>query len=365
MKKRLLFITFLFIGISTIILIRLNSTIFLDEQKLVYDNLNKVLHSNMNSIKQDALSFSLAAASFPILKSAILEKNQIEVTKILNELNDNMNNSFKNSKIKIQILTKERLYCTKKKEHFSSELYKNYYNTLFKELKNHKSLIDNTHNGIKITTPILDNGAVIAFFDIYLAYDVFVQNMRKQKIEMVVILKNINNETANNKEFIPIGENHYIANENYNKILIETLKNLSPKELEMLFLEEYLFKNELFYAFYDVKDAKGLSVGKFVAIVNEETFNFISQKEEFFLKSIVTINNTSEDFYNFVKHKEENMFLNVEKGYIKNLKDVVDEKDRWEFEEIAREKLFNLSKEELVDFILQQSKHKEIKGEIK
>jgi hypothetical protein len=102
-----------------------------------------------------------------------------------------------------------------------------------------------------------------------------------------------------------------------------------------------------------------------VAIVKEEIFDEINNKQDSFLKNIVTINNTSEDFYNFVKHKDENMFLNIEKGYIKNLKDVIDEKDKLEFEEVARQKLLNLSKEELVDFILQQSKHSEIKGQIR
>ena len=366
MKKRLLFITFLLIGLCTIILIRLNSTIFLDQQKLVYDNLNKILNSTIDSVKQDALSFSLAATSFPTLKEAILLKDQKVVMEILNELNDNINKSFKNEKINIQILTQDFLYCTQAQKDFSKENYKEYVQAVFNELQHNNSSLIQTHNAIKIRTPIMDSGKVIAFFDIQIMFDVVVQNMRKHKIEVITILDETKNDIASfTKESIKINAHYFVVNDNYNKILLGQLTSLNSKDIQELFDKEYIFKNELFYALYDIKNMQGVSLGKFIAIVNPKMFDTISNKEDSFLRNIVTINNTSEDFYNFVKHKEENMFLNIEKGYIKNLKDVVDEKDKNEFEEIARQKLLNLSKEELVDFILQQSKHSEIKGQIR
>lgn len=366
MKKRLLFITFLFIGLGTIILIRVNHTIFLDEQKSVYDNINKMVQSTLNSIKQDALSFSLAATAFPTLKEAIVSNNQKAVSEILSELNDNLNKSFKNENIQIQILTQDHLYCTNAQEHFSFESYKHYFNTIYNELQRNKSSIIQTHNSIKITTPIIEKGEIIAFFDIRIMYDVLVQNMRKHKVEIIALLDKTKLANAQQqKERITFNETYVVGNSNYNQILLNKLTTLLPKAVNELFSYEYLYGNGLFYALYDIKNAKGESTGKFVAIVKEETFDEINNKQDSFLKNIVTINNTSEDFYNFVKHKEENMFLNIEKGYIKNLKDVIDEKDKLEFEEVARQKLLNLSKEELVDFILQQSKHSEIKGQIK
>jgi hypothetical protein len=284
---------------------------------------------------------------------------------ILSELNDNLNKSFKNNNIQIQILTKEQLYSTHQKEHFSFESYQHYFNTIYKELEHNKSSIVQTHNSIKITTPIMEKGEIIAFFDIRILYDVLVQSMRKHKIEIIALLNKTNLSDSQQQERITFNELYVVGNSNYNQILLNKLTTLLPKAVNELFSNEYLYINGLFYALYDIKNAKGESVGKFVAIVKEETFDEINNKQDSFLKNIVTINNTSEDFYNFVKHKEENMFLNIEKGYIKNLKDVIDEKDKLEFEEVAREKLLNLSKEELVDFILQQSKHSEIKGQIK
>ena len=365
MKKRLLFITFLFIGLGTIILIRVNHTIFLDEQKSVYDNINKMVQSTLNSIKQDALSFSLAATAFPTLKEAIVSKNQKAVMEILSELNDNLNKSFKNNNIQIQILTKEQLYCTHQKEHFSFESYQHYFNTIYKELEHNKSSIVQTHNSIKITTAIAEKGEIIAFFDIRILYDVLVQNMRKHKIEIITLLDKHEVPNVPNQHPIPFNDAYVIGNNNYNQTLLNQLTTLLPNALNELFTHEYLYKNGLFYALYDIKNSKTNTKSKFVAIVKEEIFDEINNKQDSFLKNIVTINNTSEDFYNFVKHKDENMFLNIEKGYIKNLKDVIDEKDKLEFEEVARQKLLNLSKEELVDFILQQSKHSEIKGQIR
>lgn len=365
MKKRLLFITFLLIGISTIILIRINSTIFLDEQKAVYDNVNKMLNSTINSIKQDALSFSLAATAFPTLKEAIVNKNKDVVTEILNEINDNLNKSFKNKNIQIQILTKEHLYCTNNKEHFSYQSYSSYFDLISKEVKQNKNTIVQTPKGIQITVPVIDDGKVIAFFDLQIHYEVFAQNMRKHKVEVIALLHKEQKNVKTNDETIYFNNNYIVANKNYNKIVLNRLVTLLPKEVNELFTNEYLYHNELFFTLYDMKNSKGENLGKYVAIMNQAAFDTIKNKEDFFLKNIVTINNTSEDFYNFVKHKEENMFLNIEKGYIKNLKDVVDEKDKSEFEEVARQKLMNLSQEELVDFILQQSKHSDIKGKIR
>ncbi len=365
MKKRLLFITFLFIGICTIILIRINSTIFLDEQKAVYDNLNKMLNSTINSIKQDALSFSLAATAFPTLKEAIITKNKEAVTEILNEINDNLNKSFKNKNIRLQILTKEHLYCTSNKDHFSFDSYSIYFDTVSKEIKQNKSTIVQTQKGIQITVPVVENGEIIAFFDLQMHYEVLAQNMRKHKVEVIALLDKQQNNEETNEETITFNTNYIVANQNYNKIVLNRLITLLPKDINELLTNEYLYHNELFFALYDMKNTKGENLGKYVAIINQAAFDTIKNKEDFFLKNIVTINNSSEDFYNFVKHKEENMFLNIEKGYIKNLKDVVDEKDKSEFEEVARQKLMNLSKEELVDFILQQSKHSDIKGQIR
>lgn len=365
MKKRLLFITFLLIGLGTIILIRVNHTIFLDEQKSVYDNINKMVQSTLNGIKQDALSFSLAATAFPTLKEAILSKNQEAVMEILNELNDNLNKSFKNDNIRIQILTKEQLFCTNKEEHFSFESYQHYFNTIYKELEHNKSSIIQTNNSIKVTTAILEDTEIIAFFDIRILYDVLVQNMRKHKIEIIPLFNKQEDVTVLQDHTLSLNDSFSIGNNNYNQTLLNQFMTLLPKDLEELLTREYLYTNGLFYAVYDIKNSKANTSSKFVAIIKEEIFDDINNKQDSFLENIVTINNTSEDFYNFVKHKDENMFLNIEKGYIKNLKDVIDEKDKLEFEEIARQKLLNLSKEELVDFILQQSKHSEIKGQIK
>lgn len=365
MKNRLLFITFLFIGISTIILIRINSTIFLDQQKAVYDNLSKLLTASSDNLKQDALTFSSAAVSSSDLKEALLNNDQKTILEILNDLSVNINKSFKNDKINLRILTKDTLYCNEQTNNGIRTGYAESFNKILKESQRNNSSIIQTNNTIKVRTPILNNGEIIAFFDVQILFDVFVQTMRPHKIEVIVLFDDKSVPSSLLTEENKVLNGHYfVANDNYNKTLLLELKNLNQTQIQELFTNEYVFVDELFYALYDMKNIQGESLGKFVAIVNKTIFTSLI-KEESFLKNIVTINTTSDDFYNFVQHQEENMFLNIEKGYIKNLKDVVDEKDKTEFEEIARQKLLNLSKEELVDFILQQSKHSEIKGQIR
>lgn len=365
MKNKLLFITFLFIGICTIILIRINSTIFLDQQKAVYDNLNKLLYASSDNLKQDALTFSLAATSSAVLKEAILANDQKTILEMINDLSVNINKNFKNEKINLRILTKDNLYCNEQNSNGIKIGYNDYFNKALQEFQRINSSIIQTNSTIKVRTPIINNGKISAFFDVQIKFDVLVQAMRQHKVEIIALFDDkVNAVSLRMKENGAINTHYFVANENTNKTLLAELKKLNEKQIHELFTNEYLYVNELFFALYDIKNIQGESLGKFVAIVNKKVFDSLI-KEDSFLKNILTINTTSDDFYNLVKHQEQNMFLNIEKGYIKNLKDVVDEKDKTEFEEIARQKLLNLSKEELVDFILQQSKHSEIKGQIR
>jgi hypothetical protein len=331
----------------------------------VYDNLGKILTASSDNLKQDALTFSLAVTSSSVLKEALLANDQKAIMEILNEFSVNINKSFKNDKINLRILTKENLYCNELALNGVRTGYNEYFMKALKESQRSHTSVIQTNSTIKVRTPIVNNGEIIAFFDVQILFDVLVQLVRQHKVEVIVLFDNTLNAVSSFKEKNKaINDHYFVVNDNYNKTLLFELKNLNKKQIEELFSNEYLFANELFYSLHDIKNAQGESLGKLVAIINKKIFDSLT-KEESFLKNILTINTTSDDFYNFVKHQEKNMFLNIEKGYIKNLKDVIDEKDKNEFEEIARQKLLNLSKEELVDFILQQSKHSEIKGQIR
>jgi hypothetical protein len=210
-----------------------------------------------------------------------------------------------------------------------------------------------------VISPIIHENEVIALLEIKVYFDLMVQKLRRHNIEAVPLIK------EKNSEEMGIFKEYTIANSNYNHFLYTQLKTLSNSEIKRLFKDEYLYKKEFFYALNDIKNVQGETLGKWIFIINKKTFETFTQRNQSFLNKIITINNTPEDFYNFAKHTQPDMFLNIEKGYIKNLKDVVDLKDKTEFEEVAREKLLNLSKDELVDFILQQSKQSEIEGEIR
>lgn len=370
MKKRMLYFGIIFFIISSIGLYKINETIFLNEQKTVYDNVSKVLNSTTNNIKHDLNTISSTLAQTSLLQESIIQQKTDVINTFLEQMNSNLRTNFQSNKIFIQVLTKASLYCAKNSDEYFKTHFKRYYDKNLKSIKNSKSsMVDidvRNHLNIKATTPIVEQDKLLGFIEVFALYDIVVQHLRTHKMELIPLLdKQWVNDEYTLKKSPTIAHDFIVANENYNTHFLEKLQTLLPKDMEQLLVNEYLFKHDLFFATFDIHNNRGVALGKYVVILNPQGFEYYRDSQNSFLENIITINNSSEDFYNFVKHKEENMFMNIEKGYIKNLKDVVDERDKSEFEEVAREKLFNLSKEELVDFIMQQSKHSEIQGEIR
>lgn len=369
MKKRVIYLGILFISVCFVGLFYINHTIFINNQKTVYDNTSKVLNTTLSNSKQDLVTISSTLSQTQLLKDAIKEQKSGIADEFLEQMNKNLHLNFQSDKVYIQVLTKDFIYCASNTEKYLKEHFAHYFNKNLKSIKHSRnSVVDinvRNHLNIKATTPITQGEELLGFIEVVSLYDILVQNMRKHKIELIPLL----NKKWITKEYIPrknpvVADEFIVANANYNQLLLKKLQTLLPNDMEALFLNDYLYKNDFFYALFDIKNNRGVALGKYVAILNNQGFEYMSDSQTSFLENIVTINNSAEDFYNFVKHKEENMFMNVEKGYIKNLKDVVDERDKKEFEEVARQKLLNLSKEELVDFIMQQSKHSEIRGKI-
>ncbi|WP_128994764.1 hypothetical protein [Candidatus Marinarcus aquaticus] len=370
MKKRMLYFGIIFFIISSIGLYKINETIFLNEQKTVYDNVSKVLTSTTNNIKQDLITISSTLAQTTLLQESILQQKTEVLNAFLEQMNNTLRTNFQSNKVFVQVLTKESLYCAANSDAYFKTHFKSYYDKNLKSIKNSKSsMVDiNVRNylNIKSTTPIVEQDKLLGFIEVFALYDIVVQHLRAHKIELIPLLdKQWVNDEYTFKNSPTIADDFIVVNENYNRHLLLKLQTLLPKDMEHLFMNEYLFKHDLFFATFDIRNNRGVAMGKYVAVLNLQGFEYYSDSQNSFLENIITINNSSEDFYNFVKHKEENMFMNIEKGYIKNLKDVVEERDKSEFEEVAREKLFKLSKEELIDFIMQQSKHSEIQGEIR
>jgi hypothetical protein len=110
---------------------------------------------------------------------------------------------------------------------------------------------------------------------------------------------------------------------------------------------------------------KGDLLGIFVAIVSKENISNYFGDNNSIIQRILTLNATQDNVYNFIKYKNDNVFMNINDGYIANFNIILDEKEKIEFEEVARSRLSQLTKKELIDFILNKSKQIKITGEIK
>lgn len=370
MKQRILYSGLLIIFIGLIALVYLNQTLFLNEQKRVYDNLSTLLNTTIKNSKQELLNISATIAQTKLLKDAIIENNKEVSNAFLEQMNAKLYSTYKSNKLFVQVLTSEKLYGDMSNENTLKFPIKDDYIDNVDMMKNSKStMVDVTAKEclrLKAISPIVEHERLLGFVEVSSLHDVMVQKLRAHHVELIPLLKQtlLPNKTSLQKS-ARVGNEYIVATQNYNHNLFNKLAMLLPKDMEQLLKEDFLYKYDLYFASFDIRNNRGVSLGKYIFVLNPESFEYYNNTQSGFLENIITMNNSSEDFYDYVKHKEENMFMSIEKGYIKNLKDVVDEKDKMEFEEVAREKLLGLSKEELVDFIMQQSKKSEIRGEIR
>ncbi len=368
--KKLFSILGLFVILFFIILIiNVNKENELRKQNQVYDNLGKILTNAINYEKLNTLSFSIALSEVRAIEDILLNDSLSAY-----EMLSNATNSFKRHLNKqntfTQIIAKNFTIYARSWENIpknSIKLIRKDLIEIFKTKKPTVSIQLDMPPGIKALSAIIHNQQILAILETTTLFDSIVQSLRKAQIETIPLISKqiVPKEYIDHKNFHQI-QNRYIAiNKNTNKFFLKKLQQLTDEEFNLLLSNDFLEKDGLFFSSFKILDSKSTTQATFILAIKKDDFpNFIG-KQQSILRSIYTIGATKNDIYNYAKQNEESIFNTITPQYIINYNHSIESKDRMDFTEVAREKLNQLSKKELIDLILHQYQQKAITGEIR
>lgn len=362
MKRKIYTISFIILTIIIVFVFNINQQAHLLQNETVYDNIKIVVQKTLKDEEEQSTALAFALARNILLKKALKQKDKVLGEMALNDSIEYLEKYSKNQMIQAQIFTaSHRLFARS----FTPEIKTQNKTELNNKISLKRSVDLDIEQGLKLkaTVPIFENNALLGYVQVVTDFESLVQKLRHMQLEFFPLLLS---QYASSLGNTPILLNQLsLATHNANKKILSYIQNLDKDSKRRLIQKDYLHTSKGFFLLYPFINTKGEVIGKQIVYMPRHQIKRFYTNDYSVLQSIFNLNSTKEDIYNFVKYENENMFLNIERAYIANLRDVVDPKDLQEFEEVARNKLKKLSREELIDFILQKSSQSKIEGEIR
>lgn len=359
------------IGLLTLIL---NTTENQNRQRQIkiYDNIDKILTSTIDSEKTSLLSLSIAFSKSRSIQDVVLDNNSSLGYDVLYASTRMLKRHTDKKDIYIQIISSNLSVFARSWEKDISDIplltgRKNSFKKILQTYDPRAGIDLGLPFGIRASSVITYKNRPIGILEAILPYDSIVSKMRTYQIEIVPLMykKYIPLRYIDEHNLVIYNDKFIIANKNINNNLINKLYQLSEKEFEKLLKNDFLLKDSHLYLSYQIKSTDNIKLGNFIAIIKESSFENFLERQKSIIRSIYTLDSSRDDIYLYAKQKEQSLFADIQREYIVQLKYSIDDKDLIDFEDIARQKLQKMSKDELIDLILYRYTDKQLRGEIR
>lgn len=370
MKKTFYLLIFLTATALLLLIININEKNSIQKKGQIYDNISKILSTAIDNEKTQFLSLSIALSNSRLVQDTLLAKNQTIRHNILPESIKSFEKHL-GREIYAQILTKDFYAYTRSWDSYlpgvAFQLKRPDLEEVLLTKKAKTGIESGIPPGIKAAAPIIFGNDLLGILEVTTPYDTIVSKLREYQIELVPLIYSnlLSPAYIKHRDLQTLNNSLVITNKNANMLLQKELKSLSQDEFNTLQQNDFIQRGHFYFASYPILNSRGKKLGYFIAIVSERNFENFIGRDKSILKSIFTMGSTKEDIYEFAKYNSENIFMDMGKGYIINSRNSVEDKDRLAYDQAAREKLNKLTKEELIDLILQRPEKKMIRGEIR
>lgn len=371
MKKIISFVIFVVIVLIVFFLNTIHNQVENNEQKSVYNTINKAISKEIKYKLDESLSLAIALSKNQTIKDAIIKDNDDIAYEVLKENTTSLAKYLHKSTIYTQIVTKDFVVFTRSWDKMSCgmflEEYREDLHTILQTKEPKVSIEVGRLLSIKASAPIFDyGGEFLATFEVITLLDEVVTNLREYAIELIPIMDKKSLSTAylmeQNKQ---VRDKYVIVNKNYNQQSLEYINNMSDKDFNTLSNNDYFKNDDYFMLSLDMQNAKGNSIGKYIALIDINTYQKFKSANNTILDSIISLNTTSEDIYNYIKNQNNNLFDEIKQNDISSLHQIIEQKDIEEYTQEAKNRLKRLSKSELIEIIIKNNLNKDIRGEIK
>lgn len=361
-----IYIVFIVLIILSVLfaIIFLNREISKDEVNNISDSLITILRSEVDKKKSSSLSLAIALAQNRALKDALISENEDDGYEILKSATFMFKKYTYNKSIKIQVITKDfyifsrswdNSYAGFPLEDFREDLFE------IRKLKKPKVSIEVGRILTFIATvPIVEDGEIIGFLEVIELFDNLVDKFSEIGVDLIVLMNDKFLDKAILMKNNPIIDNFVVANRNYNIHTLNEIKSIEWSE----FLSNKIFtKDNKIYIYEPIFNLINQKLGGFILVVNRDRI------KSFLNKNISPyINFTYDDIYSIAKVLDSKA-KDLNKLDIKQLiylKDIT--RDKIDKEAITKElkvRFEELSKDEIINIILDTNRFKKIEGEIR
>jgi hypothetical protein len=267
-------------------------------------------------------------------------------------------------KIRTQVITKELNIFARSWDDVYAGMPIGDYRTDLEYFKTHTtprtSIEVGRRLGIKATVPLYKDKELLGYvesisffasmtdFFSFIGVDLYVLLDVKYTDTAVLMMQNLS-----------IGD-YIIANRNYNYVHLQTLNALDFKALK---LQGYLYKDDKYIFYENMRDGEGRIIGAFVFVLPERYLDYFRNPED---DISFLINITRSSLYDIVKESryEQGIYDAYPASSFVYLQDVIDKEDRALFLDEAYEKYDKYTKDELIEMMLNRKIVKKIDGKI-
>ena len=320
-----------------------------------YDNIKIVLNKILDDEKNKSLALAIGLSKNTILRDSLIQNDKKLGYKTLSESVEYLEKYVKKTDVYSQILTKDLFVFARSWDEVFSGLPLDSFRADLKEMQLSKKPKVEIEVGrlisIKASVPIQNEEQIVGTLEIITRLDVLVDQLREFDLELVPLMHSEYMDSAYlMNEHQMLDHDRIVANLNHNQNTLDRINKLTIKEFRMLRQKGYFQKGNYYFASYEMLNNKAVALGEFIVVANMDKIEQFYGNSYSVLQSIFNLNSTDKDIYDFISYKDRLNTINLEP----------DSQQR----EIAKTKLEHLSKEELIEYILNEQNDQIIRGRI-
>jgi hypothetical protein len=336
------------------------------EQKLDYvlDQYTLTLDKELKNSQMNALQLALVLSKNSALINALENDDEDLGYKILSDIMLSIKKDT-GRYIRAQVITSEyNIFARSWDDVYAGMPLGDYRDDLkyFETHKNPRTSIEvGRRLGIKATVPVYAGEVFIGFVEVIDFFESITEFFRNMGVDLYVLLDDKYFETAVLMQENIIVDKYIVANRNYNFNNIHILKSLEFKQFK---LSRVMHIDNKYLFYKTMHNGDGESIGSFVFVVPQKYLDYFRNAED---DISFLINVTRSSLYNVVK-EDKNIGRQYDNDTINSLlymKDIITKEDEEEYLQKAYNKLNEYTKDELIQYMLNEEVIKKIDGKIK
>ncbi len=373
MKRTFVALGIIVIAAFVILIANAYNKLSLQRKAQIYDNIHKVLDTTLQNEKNLPLSLAVALSNNREIQDVVIEQNRTKGYRVLHTTAQILKRHSNARDIQIQIFTPGINIFARSWGNTAAGIpiitgRKKYLRHLLKSDRAIVGIDTGLPLGMKAYAPISYMKKHLGLLEVTIPYDDIVTRLRNYHIELIPLIST---------QFVPkiyidhyrmrtFGNRFVIASQNSNAHLLSRLEHLSVAQRKRLTTEEFVQTDDLFFASYPMTNLYGIRLGTFIAIIRREDIGYFTDQQQSLIQSIFSLDSTPDDLYHYIRNDETTRFQSLNPKNIPIYKMALDQKEQIQFDKILKQKLQQLSRQELIDLLLYNHRtQKTIEGEIR